>query len=117
MFAKSVLVVEEACPPEWLAEVRAIFPNPTIVSSLAQARQRLRSSDFDLVLCGVHLPDGNWADVMSCLVRNGCEAEFVLRAPRDDARLRIELLGRGGAALLPPPYELSPVTESPSKLN
>jgi response regulator of citrate/malate metabolism len=102
----SVLVIEEACPPELLAEVRATFSSAVIVSSLAQARRSLQSSDFDVVLCGVHLPDGNWADVMSCLVHNGREADFVLCAARDDARLRTEVLGRGGAALVPPPYRL-----------
>ena len=106
MSRSSVLVIEEACPPELLAEVRAKYPNPTLVSSLAQARGRLQNSDFDLVLCGVHLPDGNWADVLRCLVQNGCEAEFVLCASRDDSRLRTEVLARGGAGLAPPPYVL-----------
>jgi response regulator of citrate/malate metabolism len=105
----SVLVIEEVCPPELLAEVRAKFQNPIVVSSLAQARGRLEKSDFDLVLCGVHLPDGNWADVLSCLVHNGCEADFILCAERDDARLRSEVLGRGGSALVPAPYELPEV--------
>ena len=107
MSDRRVLVVEEACPPELLAEVRSKFADPVLVSSLAQARQRLQSTEFDLVLCGVHLPDGNWADVMSCLVHTGCEADFVLCARRDDSRLRTEVLGRGGAAVVPPPYELT----------
>jgi response regulator of citrate/malate metabolism len=114
MKASSVLIIEEACPPELLAEVRAKFQNPIVVSSLAQARGRLQRSDFDLVLCGVHLPDGNWADVLSCLVHNGREAEFVLCAPRDDSRLRTEVLGRGGAALLPPPYVLPDLRTRPT---
>ena len=106
MSNSSVLIIEEACPPELLAEVRSKFSDPIVVSSLAQARGRIRESDFDLVLCGIHLPDGNWADVLTCLVCNGSEADFVLCAPRDDSRLRTELLGRGGSALLPPPYSL-----------
>jgi response regulator of citrate/malate metabolism len=106
MNARSVLIIEEACPPELLAEVRAKFSNPIVVSTLAQARGRLQKSDFDLVLCGVHLPDGNWADVLSCLVHHGREADFMLCSARDDARLRTEVLGRGGSALLPPPYVL-----------
>lgn len=106
MYAKRVLVIEKACPPELLAEVRAKFPNPIVVSSLAQARQRLRNSNFDLVLCGVHLPDGNWAEVLSCLVNNGLEAELIVCAPYDDSRLRAEVLGRGGYAMAWPPYDL-----------
>lgn len=106
MSNSSVLVIEEACPPELLAEVRAKFSNPVVVSSLAQARGRIRDSSFDLVLCGVHLPDGNWADVLTCLVCNGSEADFVLCSPRDDSRLRTEVLGRGGSAVLQPPYTL-----------
>lgn len=106
MHAKRVLVVEEVCPPELLAAVRANFPDPVIVSSLAQARQRLQSSDFDLVFCGVHLPDGNWAEVLSCLVHHGREAEFIVSAPYDDSRLRAEVLGRGGYAVTAPPYKL-----------
>jgi response regulator of citrate/malate metabolism len=102
----SVLLIEEACPPELLAEVQAKYANPTVVSSLAQARRRLQDCDFDLVLCGVHLPDGNWADVLRCLVHSGCEADFVLCAATDDSRLRSEVLGRGGAAFAPPPYNL-----------
>lgn len=106
MSRSSVLVIEEACPPELLAEVRAKYPEPVVVSSLAQARGRLQDCDFDLVLCGVHLPDGNWADVLRCLVHNGCDADFVLCAPRDDSRLRTEVLARGGVGLAPPPYVL-----------
>ena len=93
MSEKSVLVIEEACPPELLAEVRELSPHPTVVSSLAQARQRLATSDYDLVLCGVHLPDGNWADVIGCLVRNGREADFFLCVSHDDARLRTGIAG------------------------
>ena len=110
MSKSSVLVIEEACPPELLAEVRAKFSNPIVVSSLAQARRRIFESEFDLVLCGVHLPDGNWADVLSCLVHNGSEADFVLCARQDDSRLRMEVLGRGGTALLEPPYALPDFT-------
>jgi DNA-binding NarL/FixJ family response regulator len=108
---RSVLIIEEACPPELLAEVRAQFSDPIVVHSLAQARGRLQTSDYDLVLCGVRLPDGNWADVLSCLVHHGREAKFVLCASRDDSRLRIEVRGRGGSAVLPPPYVLTDLRE------
>lgn len=112
MSERSVLIIEEACPPELLAEVRAQFSDPIVVHSLAQARGRLQSSDYDLVLCGVHLPDGNWADVLSCLVHNGREAKFILCATHDDSRLRVEVLGRGGSAVLPPPYVLTDLPEA-----
>lgn len=111
MSKRSVLVVEEACPPELLAEVRAKCSNPTVVSSLAQARPRIDAGSFDLVVCGVHLPDGNWADVLSCLVRSGSDAEFILCAQNDDSRLRTELFGRGGTALMRPPYVLPEIPE------
>ncbi|MEZ5395035.1 MAG: hypothetical protein R2724_19750 [Bryobacterales bacterium] len=58
------------------------------------------------MLSSVHLPDGNWADVLSCMVRSGSEADFILRVEYDDPRLRTELFGRGGAAVMRPPYVL-----------
>lgn len=106
MSDRKVLVIEESCPPELLAQVRAKYADPVVASSLAQARERLHDSQFDLVLCAVSLPDGNWADVLSCLVWNGSDADFILCAPHEDARLRTEVLGRGGSALVPPPYQL-----------
>ncbi|MCB9385312.1 MAG: hypothetical protein H6509_11905 [Bryobacterales bacterium] len=79
------------------------------MSSLAQARPCIHAGNLDLVVSGIRLPDGNWADVLGCMVRSGSEAEFILCVEYDDPRLRTELFGRGGAAVMHPPYVLPEV--------
>ena len=100
---KALLVVESECSPSLRDAVRQAFPAATVVGTVAEARGRIRDAEYDFVLSGVRLPDGNWAEVLAYLVRSGRNADFLLCTSVEDERLEAQVLARGGAGVVSRP--------------
>lgn len=61
--------------------------------------------EIDLVVTDVTLPDGNWCDVLRCVVDNGSHTAVLLRCGTADEKLWSEALWRGVYDLVVEPYD------------
>lgn len=76
------------------------------VHDLREARNRLREGHpIDVVVTDASLPDGNWSDILRCVVNWGGSAGVVVCAPVADEHLWSEVLWRGGHDLLVEPFQ------------
>jgi DNA-binding NtrC family response regulator len=76
------------------------------VSTFREVRERLKDDPrVDVVITGVSLRDGNWCDVLGCVVSCGVEARVVVSSPVADERLWSEVLWRGVYDVLVEPYD------------
>ncbi len=81
------------------------------VSSCREARRVLKTHPtIEVVIADLSHPDGNWCDILKCLVDSGISASIVVSAPYADARLWSEVLWRGAYDLLIEPYEATEVS-------
>jgi DNA-binding NtrC family response regulator len=72
--------------------------------SLQQARERLRTQNYDVVLTEAELSDGKWLDVLH-LVRDSPHAPHVIVTDKHaDARFWAEALNLGAYDLLAQPF-------------
>jgi len=80
------------------------------VNNCRQARHSLHTSPpFQVVITNVTLPDGNWCDLLRCLVETGLWPTVLLSSPVACERLRSEALSRGVHRILIEPYQLGDV--------
>lgn len=80
------------------------------VSSCREARRVLETHlTLEVVIADLSHPDGNWCDILKCLVDSGIPASIVVSATHADERLWSEVLWRGGYDLLTEPYEATEV--------
>ena len=76
------------------------------VSSCREARRVLKTHPtIEVVIADLSHPDGNWCDILKCLVDSGISASIVVSAPYADDRLWSEVLWRGAYDLLVEPHE------------
>ncbi|MEX2302516.1 MAG: hypothetical protein WD733_16355 [Bryobacterales bacterium] len=76
------------------------------VGTFREVRERLKDDPrVDIVITEVSLRDGNWCDVLGCVVSRGVEARVVVSSPVADERLWSEVLWRGVYDVLVEPYD------------
>jgi DNA-binding NtrC family response regulator len=76
----------------------------THVSSLWQARARLQTEEFDLILTEAALPDGNWVDALHLAREIPREIQVIVTDPQADARFWAEVLNLGAYDLVTQPF-------------
>ena len=84
-----------------------LHPLPLVVDhveSLQQARQQLRSEDYDVVLTEAVLPDGKWLDVLHLVRESPGEPEVIVTDQQADTRFWAEALNLGAYDLLAQPF-------------
>ncbi|HLK50526.1 MAG TPA: response regulator [Bryobacteraceae bacterium] len=74
------------------------------VQSLQQARKRLETQDYDIVLTEAELPDGKWLDVLHLVRESSHEPEVIVTDKQADARFWAEALNLGAYDLLAQPF-------------
>ena len=72
--------------------------------SLQQARAKLQSEEYDVILTEAHLPDGKWLDVLHLAREYPQEIEVIVTDPQADARFWAEALNLGAYDLLAQPF-------------
>jgi DNA-binding NtrC family response regulator len=72
--------------------------------SIAQARQRLRAEEYDVVLTEASLPDGKWLDVLHLVRESPREPQVIVTDRQADARFWAEALNLGAYDLLSQPF-------------
>ena len=87
------------------AALRAPGSGFTTVETCRDARRMIRDGgEFDVIVCDLTLPDGNWSDIMRDVIETANSACVVIRAPGADQRLWSEALWRGAYDILVEPY-------------
>jgi len=76
---------------------------------LEQARSKLSSDVYDVVLTEAALPDGDWTDVMHLAGRIAPDARVIVTAPHADARFWSEAINVGVYDLVAQPFAASEV--------
>lgn len=77
----------------------------TTAKTCRDARRMIRGgASFDVIVCDLSLPDGNWSDIMRDVIETPNNACVVIRAPDADQRLWSEALWRGAYDILVEPY-------------
>lgn len=89
--------------------LQAALSTPGSDTSTAKTRKDARQmiysgADFDVIVCDLSLPDGNWSDVIRDVIEARSNACVVIRAPQADQRLWSEALWRGAYDILVEPY-------------
>ena len=74
------------------------------VQSLEQARKRLETQNYDVVLTEAELPDGKWLDVLHLVRESPHEPEVIVTDKQADARFWAEALNLGAYDLLTQPF-------------
>ncbi|MBZ5577811.1 MAG: response regulator [Acidobacteriia bacterium] len=85
-----------------------LHPLPLVldhVGSLQQARQQLRSEDYDVVLTEAVLPDGKWLDVLHLVRECPGAPEVIVTDRQADTRFWAEALNLGAYDLLAQPFD------------
>ena len=85
----SAMVIEQH-----LASIRSVRCRTELVSTLAQARERLGRERYDLVLADLHLPDSAAANTITALVR-ACDHPVIALTVDEDPELRRAALEAG----------------------
>lgn len=85
-----------------------LHPLPLILDhaeSLQQARVKLQSEEYDVVLTEAALPDGKWLDVLHLVRESPREPEVIVTDRQADARFWAEALNLGAYDLLSQPFD------------
>ncbi len=106
-----VLLVMEPVESRALIEILRFHRFQVLTAgSCGEARQILETrSPVEVVIGGASYRDGNWCDLLRCLVEQGHRASLVVAAGQADDRFWSEVLWRGAYDLLVEPYEGSEV--------
>jgi DNA-binding NtrC family response regulator len=81
-----------------------------MVANCRAARDFLRSRREPIVvLTTVTLPDGNWCDLLTCVVRSDVTAGVVVYSQTVDERLWSEAIWRGASDVLVAPFDTGQV--------
>jgi DNA-binding NtrC family response regulator len=73
--------------------------------TLAQARSKLLSTDYEAVLTESAFPGGNWLDVLHLARESPREIRVIVTDPHADARFWAEVLNLGAYDLVAQPFE------------
>jgi two-component system, NtrC family, response regulator PilR len=73
--------------------------------TLAQARAKLLSTDYDVILTESAFPSGTWLDVLHLVREAPREVRVIVTDPKADARFWTEALNLGAFDLLTQPFE------------
>lgn len=73
--------------------------------TLAQARSRLRNTDFEVILTDSAFPGGTWLDVLHLARESTREIRVIVTNPQADARFWAEALNLGAFDLLTQPFD------------
>lgn len=74
------------------------------VETLREARGKLQTEHYDVVLTEAHLPDGKWLDVLHLVRESPVEPEVIVTDRNADARFWAEALNLGAYDLLAQPF-------------
>ena len=86
---------------------RMMQPLPLVldhVESLQQARERLQSQNYDVVLTEAELSDGKWLDVLHLVRDSPHTPQIIVTDKQADARFWAEALNLGAYDLLAQPF-------------
>ncbi len=94
------------------------------VTDLKQARTKLHSREYSVILTEAKLPDGTWLDVLDLAHRAAPNSEVIVTDPEADARFWAEALNLGAYDLIAQPFATGEVqrilgnacTHSPTQL-
>jgi two-component system response regulator AtoC len=75
------------------------------VETLQQAKARLRSETYDVVITEADLTDGTWLDVMHVIRESVIEPKVILADPVGDDELRAKALGCGVYGVIVQPFD------------
>ena len=73
--------------------------------TLAQARAKLLSTDYDVILTESAFPSGTWLDVLHLVREAPRDVRVIVTDPKADARFWTEALNLGAFDLLAQPFE------------
>jgi DNA-binding NtrC family response regulator len=73
--------------------------------TLAQARAKLLSTDYDVILTESAFPSGTWLDVLHLVREAPRDVRVIVTDPKADARFWTEALNLGAFDLLTQPFE------------
>jgi DNA-binding NtrC family response regulator len=73
--------------------------------TLAQARAKLLSTDYDVILTESAFPSGTWLDVLHLVREAPREVRVIVTDPKADARFWTEALNLGAFDLLTQPFD------------
>jgi len=79
-------------------------------SSIDDARERLKSGQFAVVICERDLPDGNWRDVLSGVAEAENPPAVLVVSRFADESLWADVLNQGGYDVLPKPFDRAEFT-------
>src|SRR4051794_26817592 len=74
------------------------------VPSLAQAHNKLRQHEYDVILTEANLPDGNWLDALHLARGVPAEVKVIVTDSQADARLWSEALNMGAYDVVARPF-------------
>lgn len=86
---------------------RMMQPLPLVldyVESLQQARERLHTQNYDVILTEAELSDGKWLDVLHLVRDSPHEPQVIVTDKQADARFWAEALNLGAYDLLAQPF-------------
>ncbi len=97
-------------PEPLLAGLESLGISVLAARNCRETRQMFQSvQGIELVITATTFSDGNWTDVLKCLVDAGVKASVVVTSSHASERLWSEVLWRGAYDLLVEPYESSEV--------
>jgi DNA-binding NtrC family response regulator len=73
--------------------------------TLAQARAKLLSTDYDVILTESAFPSGTWLDVLHLVREAPRDVRVIVTDPKADARFWTEALNLGAFDLLTQPFD------------
>ena len=94
-------------PQDALLLSQMMKPLPLVLDhaeSLQQARERLCTQKYDVVLTEAELPDGGWLDVLHLVRESPYQPEVIVTDKQADARFWAEALNLGAYDLLAQPF-------------
>ena len=76
------------------------------VASMAEARERLAESEYDLVLCDILMPDGNGIDLLREIKQRDPHAAVIMMTAYSSAKSAIEAMKAGAYDYIPKPFDV-----------
>lgn len=107
---RSRILYISACGDELARELARLLDDvptfiPDHVETLQQAKARLRSETYDVVITEPNLTDGTWLDVMHMIRESVIEPKVILADPLADDELRAKALGCGVYGVIVQPFD------------
>ena len=108
----SMLLVEDerSLARLWAVELGDLV-EPTLAHSLAEARQKLSSRAYDVVLLDLHLPDGNGVELLQELHDHGDKSAVIILTGNADVDSAIMALRLGAFDILTKPCKIADIEQ------